>query len=146
MKTLVHLVVLLFAALAACSSSAPNITSLLDSLPKCSIDCIVSGVTQDGCTLSDFSCGCSKINELTTIVSPCLAKANCTLEDMTQAASTVVHFCESAGLLANETSSDSPSTTGAPAAAKTTSGAGRFSGEIGAAFAAIGVLVTMVVL
>ncbi|KAM6483429.1 hypothetical protein HDV62DRAFT_327852 [Trichoderma sp. SZMC 28011] len=148
MKALVHILVFFFAALAACASSSTtgNITALLDSLPKCSINCIVDGVAQDGCTLTDLSCGCSKINELTKIVSPCLAKANCSLEDMTQAASTVVQFCESAGFLVNSTSTDPASTTGAAPAATTTSGAGRFSDEIGLAFAAIGVLLTMMVL
>ncbi|UKZ48569.1 hypothetical protein TrVGV298_002794 [Trichoderma virens] len=129
MKALVHLLVFFFAALVASTSSAPNITSLLDSLPP-----------------FDLSCGCSKINELTKIVSPCLAKANCTLQDMTEAASTVVQFCQSAGLLVNETSSDAASKTGAAPAATTTSGAGRFSDEVGLACAAIGVLMMVVVL
>ncbi|PNP57691.1 hypothetical protein THARTR1_02689 [Trichoderma harzianum] len=148
MKALVHILVFFFAALAACTSSTTgNITALLDSLPKCSVNCIVDGVAQDGCTLTDLSCGCSKINELTKIVSPCLAKANCSLEDMTQAASTVVQFCESAGFLVNNTSNGPASTTtGAPPPATTTSGAGRFSDEIGMAYAAIGVLLTMMVL
>ncbi|EHK25612.1 uncharacterized protein TRIVIDRAFT_19266 [Trichoderma virens Gv29-8] len=146
MKALVHLLVFFFAALVASTSSAPNITSLLDSLPPCSINCIVDGVAKDGCNLSDLSCGCSKINELTKIVSPCLAKANCTLQDMTEAASTVVQFCQSAGLLVNETSSDAASKTGAAPAATTTSGAGRFSDEVGLACAAIGVLMMVVVL
>ncbi|KAL7955718.1 hypothetical protein V8C34DRAFT_290823 [Trichoderma compactum] len=147
MKALVHILVFFYAALAACTSSTTgNITALLDSLPKCSINCIVDGVAQDGCTLTDLACGCSKINELTKIVSPCLAKANCSLKDMTQAASTVVQFCESAGFLVNNTSNDPASTTGASPAATTTSGAGRFSDEIGLAYAAIGVVLTMVVL
>ncbi|KAL7949480.1 hypothetical protein V8C42DRAFT_311018 [Trichoderma barbatum] len=144
MKAVFHLFVFLFAALAACA--APSLNSLLNSLPKCSVNCIVEGVAKDGCNISDLACGCSKINELTKIVSPCLAEANCTLEDMTQAASTVVQFCESAGLLVNNTSSDPASKTGAAPAATTTSAAGRFSGEIGLAYAAIGVMVTMMVL
>lgn len=84
MNTLLHLLVFLFAALTACASSTTNITSLLDNLPSCSVNCIVNGVAQDGCTITDLRCGCSKINELTKTVSPCLAKAGCTLEDMTR--------------------------------------------------------------
>ncbi|KAL6864016.1 cell wall protein [Trichoderma novae-zelandiae] len=148
MNALLHLFILLFAAVTAHASTSPNVTTLLDSLPPCSINCIVDGVTKDGCSLTDLACGCSKLNELTKIVSPCLAKAGCTLEQMTQTASTVAQFCESAGLLVNETSSDTaPTTTTAAApAATTTSGAGRISEEIGLAFAAVGVLMGAVVL
>lgn len=84
MKALLQLFILLFAAVTASATTTPNATTLLDSLPPCSIDCIVEGVTKDGCTLTDLACGCSKINELTKIVSPCLAKAGCTLEQMTR--------------------------------------------------------------
>ncbi|TFB07684.1 hypothetical protein CCMA1212_001118 [Trichoderma ghanense] len=148
MNAFLQLFILLFAAVTAGATSTPNVTTLLDSLPPCSINCIVDGVTKDGCSLTDLACGCSKINELTEIVSPCLAKAGCTLEQMTQTASHVAQFCESAGLLVNGTSSDAAptTTTAAVAAATTTSGAGRISDEIGLAFAAVGVLVGLVVL
>ncbi|OTA07696.1 SSCRP protein [Trichoderma parareesei] len=148
MKTLLQLFILLFAAVTAGATATPNATTLLDSLPPCSINCIVEGVTKDGCSLTDLACGCSKINELTKIVSPCLAKAGCTLEQMTQTASNVAQFCESAGLLVNGTSSDADptTTTAAVAAATTTSGAGRISDEMGLAFAAVGALLGTVVL
>ncbi|PTB68584.1 cell wall protein [Trichoderma citrinoviride] len=148
MKALIQLFILLFAAVTASASTTPNATALLDSLPPCSINCIVDGVTKDGCSLTDLACGCSKINELTKIVSPCMATAGCTLEQMTQTASTVAQFCESAGLLVNGTSSDAAPTTatGAAPAATTTSGAGRLSDEIILAFAAVGVLMGTVFL
>ncbi|KAK1247441.1 hypothetical protein MKX07_002350 [Trichoderma sp. CBMAI-0711] len=128
MKTLLQLFILLFAAVTAGATATPNATTLLDSLPPCSINCIVEGVTKDGCSLTDLACGCSKINELTKIVSPCLAKAGC--------------------LLVNGTSSDADptTTTAAVAAATTTSGAGRISDEMGLAFAAVGALLGTVVL
>jgi hypothetical protein len=87
MKALLQLFILLFAAVTAGATTTPNATTLLDSLPPCSINCIVEGVTKDGCSLTDLACGCSKINELTKIVSPCLAKAGCTLEQMTRTGS-----------------------------------------------------------
>ncbi|GFP56943.1 hypothetical protein TASIC1_0007043500 [Trichoderma asperellum] len=117
MASLFQLFVLLFvAALTVSAASAPNMTSLVDKLPPCSLNCIVEGVTQDGCAISDLACGCSKINELTKTVSPCMAKAGCTLDEMT------------------------------PSAATTKSDAGRFAREFGFAYAAFGVLVAMVVL
>ncbi|KAM0249503.1 hypothetical protein ACHAQJ_009051 [Trichoderma viride] len=147
MNSLLQLFILLFAAaLAVSASSTPNITSLIDKLPPCSLECIINGVTQDGCSPDDLACGCSKINELTKTVSPCMAKANCTLDEMTQAASEVVQLCESAGLISNTTTSGPASTTGASPAATTKSDAGRFSREIGWAYAAVGVLVAMVIL
>ncbi|PTB40960.1 hypothetical protein M441DRAFT_415421 [Trichoderma asperellum CBS 433.97] len=147
MASLFQLFVLLFAAaLTVSAASAPNMTSLVDKLPPCSLNCIVEGVTQDGCAISDLACGCSKINELTKTVSPCMAKAGCTLDEMTQAASAVVQLCESAGLITNTTAGDPTSTTGAASAATTKSDAGRFAREFGFAYAAFGVLVAMVVL
>ncbi|KAL7795970.1 cell wall protein [Trichoderma ceciliae] len=147
MNSLLQLFLLVFAAaLAVSASSTPNITSIVNKLPPCSLECIVNGVTQDGCALGDLACGCSKINDLTKTVSPCLAKAGCTLDEMTQAASTVVQLCESADLVGNATSSDPASTTGASPATTSESDAGRFSREIGWAYAAVGVLTAMVIL
>lgn len=85
MASLFRLFVLLFAAaLTVSAASAPNITSLVDKLPPCSLNCIIDGVTNDGCAVSDLACGCSKINDLTKTVSPCMAKAGCTLDEMTR--------------------------------------------------------------
>lgn len=64
----------------------------------------------------------------------------------TEAAGAVVQLCESAGLIANATTSDPTSTTGAASAATSKSDAGRFSQELGFAYAALGVLVAMAVL
>ncbi|KAM0485353.1 hypothetical protein ACHAPX_001339 [Trichoderma viride] len=147
MASLFQLFILLFAAaLTVSAASAPNITSLVDKLPPCSLNCIIDGVTNDGCAVSDLACGCSKINDLTKTVSPCMAKAGCTLDEMTQAAGAVVQLCESAGLIPNATTSDPTSTTGAASAATSKSDAGRFSRELGFVYAAFGVLVAMVVL
>ncbi|KAL6905003.1 hypothetical protein GGI43DRAFT_381394 [Trichoderma evansii] len=147
MASLFQLFVLLFAAaLTVSATSDLNMTSLVDKLPPCSLNCIIEGVTQDGCAITNLTCGCSKINDLTKTVSPCMAKAGCTLDEMTQAAGAVVQLCESAGLITNTTASDPSSTTGSASAATSKSDAGRFSREIGFAYAAFGVLVAMVVL
>lgn len=85
MNSLFQLFVLLFAALAVSASSpAPNMTSIVDKLPPCSLTCIINGVTQDGCAIDDLACGCAKLNQLTKTVSPCMAKAGCTLDEMTR--------------------------------------------------------------
>lgn len=85
MNSLFQFFILLFAAaLAVSATSTPNITSLVGKLPPCSLECIINGVTQDGCSIDDLACGCSKINELTKTVSPCLAKAGCSLDEMTR--------------------------------------------------------------
>ncbi|KAL7926136.1 hypothetical protein ACQKWADRAFT_281859 [Trichoderma austrokoningii] len=139
MASLFQLFILLFAAaLTVSAASAPNITSLVDTLPPCSLNCIIDGVTNDGCAVDDLSCGCSKINDLTKTVSPCMAKAGCTLDEMTQAASAVVQLCESAGLLANTTASNPTSTTKSDAV--------RFSRDLAVAYAAFGILIAMAVL
>ncbi|KAH6604616.1 hypothetical protein Trco_006323 [Trichoderma cornu-damae] len=148
MNALLRLLILVFVgALAVSASSTPSITSLADKLPPCSLECIVNGVTQGGCALDDLACGCSKINELTKAVSPCLAKAGCTLDEMTRAALAVVQLCESAHLIVNVTSNGPASTTGAsPAATTTKSDAGRLPREMGwASAAAVGVWTAMVV-
>lgn len=94
MASLFQLFVLLFAAaLTVSATSAPNMTSLVDKLPPCSLNCIIQGVTQDGCAINDLSCGCSKINDLTKTVSPCMAKAGCTLDEMTRTAVLAPSFC-----------------------------------------------------
>ncbi|KAK5992286.1 hypothetical protein PT974_05687 [Cladobotryum mycophilum] len=87
--------IVLFILLLVSSVAATfNITELVGQLPQCSIQCLVDGVSSDGCSMLDIACHCSKAAQLTKTISPCFAKAGCTLAEMTDAAATFVHVCE----------------------------------------------------
>lgn len=77
-------VLLALAALTRAVLSATDISELQDQLPDCSIECIAEGAAKFDCAITDISCQCSKMEEITQEVSPCLVnKGGCSFEEIT---------------------------------------------------------------
>ncbi|KAL1971357.1 hypothetical protein VTN77DRAFT_309 [Rasamsonia byssochlamydoides] len=65
-------------------------------IPTCSINCLVTALSNDGCSsLTDFACHCEKPN-LVSEVTPCVQKA-CSVADQSAVSSVVVSECSAAG-------------------------------------------------
>lgn len=78
MKLLIQLVFLFTSTILA-----STLTDLQSKLPQCSLECLVSGAAEHGCSAQDMTCMCTKIEPMIKTVSPCLVKAGCHLEDIT---------------------------------------------------------------
>ncbi|KAK2746974.1 hypothetical protein FQN57_002546 [Myotisia sp. PD_48] len=84
-------------ALAAASlASAAATEGSLPHVPECSANCLVSAITNDGCSsLTDFKCHCS-VPDLPAKVAPCV-KEKCGIEDQIALSNAVVAACSAAG-------------------------------------------------
>jgi hypothetical protein len=63
--------------------AAIDVLEVQKELPKCSLVCVVEGISQHNCTLDDFECQCNKIEDIVKTVSPCLVRAGCNLQNIT---------------------------------------------------------------
>lgn len=63
---------------------AYDIGKILQEFPKCALDCVTAGSKEVGCGVLDLTCECSKFEQLTKIVTPCLVHAGCKLEEVTR--------------------------------------------------------------
>lgn len=63
---------------------AYDIGQILQKFPKCALDCVTAGAKEVGCGILDLTCECSKFEQLTKIVTPCLVHAGCKLEEVTR--------------------------------------------------------------
>jgi hypothetical protein len=89
-----------------------NSTDVLKLLPKCAIDCVLAGISANGCALDDFACQCSKLGEMTKTVSPCLVNAGCDLNELADTVSDVADACEQMAPPDNSPNSDADNSTG----------------------------------
>jgi hypothetical protein len=70
-------------------------------LPSCSMSCFASELPKTGCALTDFKCSCSKADELTPVLQPCVEKACPSPEDQKKAIEVLSGICASAGVPIN---------------------------------------------
>lgn len=56
---------------------------ILASMPECALECVVEGVADNGCSLTDLPCQCEKLTEMKTTMAPCLVRAGCDLGELT---------------------------------------------------------------
>ncbi|KAK3186890.1 hypothetical protein K4F52_004334 [Lecanicillium sp. MT-2017a] len=72
-----------------------NITALISDIPECALECVLNGPGEVGCDILDIHCLCSKLENMTAIVAPCMVHANCTLDEIMGTGINVVKTCES---------------------------------------------------
>lgn len=70
-------------ALAFCAAvaTADSIEDLVTQLPACALPCFQAATGEIGCKDGDFACQCSKVDQFTTAVLPCVTK-QCKPEDL----------------------------------------------------------------
>lgn len=85
-----RLLVAFFASLFALAVSAIDLLELQKKLPPCSLPCLIQGVSDNGCSIDDFACQCSKLEKIIKTVAPCLVKAGCGLENITCAQKSIL--------------------------------------------------------
>ncbi|PHH62973.1 hypothetical protein CDD81_6398 [Ophiocordyceps australis] len=90
MKSLV-LAISLFALAAGATL---DIAALRQQLPVCSFSCIVSSVQGSGCAVTDLSCLCARVEPLLAVVAPCLVKAGCALQNVTETVQVLLSVCQ----------------------------------------------------
>ncbi|KAK3215824.1 hypothetical protein GRF29_8g1189696 [Pseudopithomyces chartarum] len=66
-------------------------------LPTCSLSCVVNGVTEIGCSATDFECSCTKADQLTPAITPCVLEACPSPADQAKVISTLEGICAAAG-------------------------------------------------
>ncbi|CAM1501011.1 Fc.00g101730.m01.CDS01 [Cosmosporella sp. VM-42] len=88
------------------TTTLASIADLQAQLPKCSLDCLAKGAAEHGCRAQDIACQCSKMEAMIKTVSPCLVKAGCELQDITNTAKVVSQICEEETGTSNATEID----------------------------------------
>lgn len=73
---------LLFASLVTSALAIDSLAELMDKLPKCSIECLTSALSEQGCSLTDVQCACSNVQAIVESASPCLIIAGCDLDEL----------------------------------------------------------------
>ncbi|KAH7149244.1 hypothetical protein B0J13DRAFT_621130 [Dactylonectria estremocensis] len=88
-------------------------------LPECAGKCLAIGVKEQGCAATDVDCQCSNLEAIIKTTSPCLVKAGCDLDEISDTATLVAQLCaeQISALLASQ------SAAAAAAAATETTGA-----------------------
>ncbi|KAK7403221.1 hypothetical protein QQX98_011041 [Neonectria punicea] len=82
-------------------------------LPKCAVKCVAAGAKEHGCAVTDFNCQCSHLEAIIQTTSPCLVKAGCSLDDLSETANLVADLC--AEQISNITASQTTTAVGATA-------------------------------
>jgi len=67
-------------------------------LPQCSLSCILAGVPQTGCDVTDFKCACGKADVLTPAITPCVQKACTSPADQAKVIEVLQGICASVGV------------------------------------------------
>ncbi|KAF7547289.1 hypothetical protein G7Z17_g7834 [Cylindrodendrum hubeiense] len=120
---ILHRLLLFFTttALVATTAAATDLAALAQfqaNLPKCAVKCLAAGVKEHGCESTDVDCQCTHLEAIIQTTSPCLVKAGCDLDEISDTANLVATLC--ASQIANLTASQ---TTTAAEAAKSTGAA-----------------------
>ncbi|KAF9732359.1 hypothetical protein PMIN06_002089 [Paraphaeosphaeria minitans] len=66
-------------------------------LPSCSLSCVVSGVSGIGCSATDFECSCTKADQLTPAITPCVQNACPSAADQAKVITVLEGICAAAG-------------------------------------------------
>jgi hypothetical protein len=65
------------------AAALANILQLQSQLPACSVQCLSEGADMFGCTVTDLTCMCSKVQDMTAEVAPCMVNVgDCELEEI----------------------------------------------------------------
>ncbi|ETS81142.1 hypothetical protein PFICI_06144 [Pestalotiopsis fici W106-1] len=124
----------LFVAVAAASD---DITSLVTQVPDCALTCLITGASDIGCTVTDYTCQCSKAAELQASAGPCIDAA-CSTADQETALTISQEICEAVGITADTTSVGSSSNSTATMTSGTSTATGTSSSSTAAVTAGAG--------
>lgn len=70
-------------AIMAPAAVLADILELQAQLPTCSLGCLSDGADKFGCVVTDLTCMCTKVEEMTKEVAPCLVNVgDCELEEI----------------------------------------------------------------
>lgn len=108
----------------AAVTAAEKIEDLVTQLPACALPCFQAATGEIGCKDGDFACQCSKVNEFTKAVLPCVTK-QCKPEDLGTIQITANKICkevESSGSSSGGDDKASPSSAGGSSPTTTASG------------------------
>jgi hypothetical protein len=76
------------------AAALANILQLQSQLPACSLQCLSEGADMFGCTVTDLTCMCSKVQDMTAEVAPCMVNVgDCELEEILQTTELVGQMC-----------------------------------------------------
>ncbi|KAJ4351980.1 uncharacterized protein N0V89_007325 [Didymosphaeria variabile] len=67
-------------------------------LPSCSLSCVVTGVSGIGCSATDFECSCTKADQLTPAITPCVQSACPSTADQQKVITVLEGICAAAGI------------------------------------------------
>ncbi|KAI1086564.1 hypothetical protein F5B19DRAFT_131349 [Rostrohypoxylon terebratum] len=81
-------------ALFAAAVSAQSTAQLISQIPSCAKPCLDDASTKIGCSTTDTSCQCSKIDSLTTQAIGCVS-ISCSADDLTQTTKLSAEICAS---------------------------------------------------
>ncbi|KAL1596491.1 hypothetical protein SLS60_009138 [Paraconiothyrium brasiliense] len=70
-------------------------------LPSCSLSCVVTGVSGIGCSATDFECSCTKADQLTPAITPCVQSACTSTADQEKVITVLEGICAAAGFPIN---------------------------------------------
>ncbi|KAI0896675.1 hypothetical protein F4806DRAFT_436334 [Annulohypoxylon nitens] len=79
-------------ALFAAAVSAQSTEQLISQIPSCAKPCLDDASTKIGCSTTDTSCQCSKIDDLTTQAIGCVS-TSCSADDLTQTTKLSAEIC-----------------------------------------------------
>ncbi|KAH7011499.1 hypothetical protein EDB80DRAFT_837410 [Ilyonectria destructans] len=121
---ILHRVLLFTATTLLATAAATNATDLAAlaqfqaSLPKCAVKCLAIGAKEHGCETTDVECQCSQLESIIKTTSPCLVKAGCDLDEISDTANLVAKLCASqiANLIATQTTAATKATASTGAA------------------------------
>lgn len=124
----------LFVAVAAASD---DVTTLLTQVPDCALTCLITGASDIGCTVTDYTCQCSKAAELQASAGPCIDSA-CSTADQETALTISQEICEAVGITADTTSVGSSNSTATATSMTSSTATGTSSSSTSAVTAGAG--------
>ncbi|KAI1327191.1 hypothetical protein F5Y16DRAFT_199619 [Xylariaceae sp. FL0255] len=107
----------------ATAATAQSIPQLVSQIPSCAVSCIDNAATSAGCSTTDYSCQCNKIETITSNSLPCVQKA-CSSADLTKTTQLTTQICLAVAQGAASSAYSSAYTSALSSALSATSSAG----------------------
>lgn len=103
--------------------AATAMAQAISDLPSCSLNCLVTGITGTGCSLTDYACACPKASALTATLTPCVQAACSSAADQAKVITVLEGICANAGFPITISTPAASSATPTPSSAAASSGA-----------------------
>lgn len=98
------------ASLLASTAFSQSITDLTSDVPSCAISCLLTALSDEGCSLTEIECACQNLNAIAQSAQPCLRQANCEL-NVSQLQSSASQYCQAEVSVTPTTAAPSSSST-----------------------------------